>query len=280
MKATIQYIRKELSTLYDPEETEGLIKIIFNYLKGYTLTDLTLRREEVLSDAEIGKVREIVARLSMHEPIQYILGYADFAGLTLKVGPSVLIPRPETEELVRWIIDRESGNLNVLDAGTGSGCIALALKKKCPGWNVSACDISPGALLIAAENAAINDLSIDFFRADILEWTENQKTACFDLIVSNPPYVTLQESRYMNRNVLDYEPHSALFVPDSQPLMFYESILRIAKSNLVPHGRIYFEINESMGQKMQEVLFREGFANMETRKDIHGRDRMIRCVWP
>ena len=280
MKATIQYIRKELSTIYQAIEIEGLVKIIFRHLKGYTLTDITLRRDEVLTESEIRKVSEIVDRLRDQEPVQYILGYAEFAGLVLKVGPSVLIPRPETEELVQWILERETGQLHLLDAGTGSGCIALALKNSRPGWSVSACDISPAALTTAAENASHNNLDIRLFNADILKWPEDHEKERYDLIVSNPPYVTQKESRFMSKNVMDYEPHSALFVPDEQPLLFYESILRLAKTNLAPQGRIYFEINEAMGRRMTETLITAGFVKIETRKDFHGRERMIRCVWP
>jgi release factor glutamine methyltransferase len=277
MLATIQYIRNELRGLYSGAETEGLIRIIFHHTRGYTLTDLVLNRDETLKTEEVLYIRKIVERLKQYEPIQYITGSTEFAGLRLLVNPSVLIPRPETEELVQWILTAEDRPLKAMDIGTGSGCIALSIKKNRPGWEISACDVSLPALQVAKDNATRNHLIIDFFQADILQWPTQEWSRKYDLIVSNPPYVTDSERSSMNQNVLNHEPHQALFVRDLHPLIFYESIARFAATALNPAGSLYFEINESYGSQLYQMLEKEGFLKIEVKKDIHGKDRMVRC---
>lgn len=280
MQPTIQYIRKELKSLYPEREIESLIRLIFHHLKKYSLTDLALKRHESLSQDEISAIRAITGRLKAGEPVQYILGYTDFAGMKLTVNPSVLIPRPETEELTGWIAQGAYETGEALDIGTGSGCIALAIKKDNPGINVSGCDISYEALEIARQNAEAAKLNVRFFITDILRWKDFRWPSKYDLIVSNPPYVTENEKQYMHHNVMNFEPHQALFVSDKHPLMYYEAIVQFSCEMLNPGGDLYFEINERFGSQMIELLKEGGFEKIEIRNDIHGRDRMIRGKRP
>jgi release factor glutamine methyltransferase len=278
MQATIQLIRKELHSLYPQHEVESLIRLIFRHLKNYSLTDIILKSDERLSPAETSAVVEIVNRLKKSEPVQYILGETDFYGLKLKVKPGVLIPRPETEELVDWIIRSEENPASILDIGTGSGCIAICLKKAFPCAVVTACDISPVALSAARENADLNHQEISFMESDILDrGTFLSKINKFDIIVSNPPYIRVSEEACMQPNVLSYEPHLALFVPDNDPLLFYNAIADFARQNLKPGGRLYLEINEAMGGGMQQLLSGSGSFKVTLRKDLQGKDRMIRA---
>lgn len=276
MQATIQYIRKELKSLYPEREIESLIRLIFHHLKKYSLTDLAVRRHESLDPDEISVIRDITMRLKKREPVQYILGYTEFSGMKLRVNPSVLIPRPETAELTGWISQTGYHTGEALDIGTGSGCIALAIKKDNPGMNVSGCDISPEALEMARMNAQDAKQNIRFFIADILRWKEVSWPSKYDLIVSNPPYVAESEKQYMHPNVLDFEPGQALFVPDSHPLVYYEAIVQFSREMLNPGGNLYFEINERFGTQMTELLKDGGFEKIEIKCDIHGKERMIR----
>jgi release factor glutamine methyltransferase len=280
MQPTIQYIRKELKSIYPEREIESLIRLIFHHLKKYSLTDLALNRHESLSPDEVSAIRDITVKLKAGEPVQYVLGYTDFAGMHLKVNPSVLIPRPETEELTNWISQSGYETGEALDIGTGSGCIAMAIKRNIPGINVSGCDISPEALETARQNAENAKLNIRFFIADILRWKEVRWPSKYDLIVSNPPYVTESEKQYMHPNVLDFEPGQALFVPDSRPLVYYEAIVQFSREMLNPGGDLYFEINERFGAQMAELLEDHGFEKIEIKRDIHGRERMIRGKKP
>jgi len=279
MQATLQYIRKELQELYSPGEINEFIKLIFFSLREYSFTDLILKRDEKLTPAESERVCEIVTRIKTSEPIQYILGQSEFSGLLLKVNPAVLIPRPETEELVQWIISsQKTVPSRVLDIGTGSGCIALGLKKAFAGSSVSACDISEEALVVARENAFINQLDIKFFSADILNWENYSGWGETELIVSNPPYVTIRDKSCMKKNVTDFEPHQALFAPDNDPLKFYRQIARFSSKWLTENGVLYFEINEQYGHQVVEILYSAGFATVEIRKDMQGKERMIKGI--
>jgi release factor glutamine methyltransferase len=281
MQPTIQYIRQELQPFYPKNEIEGFIKLIFSHLKNYNLTDMVLKREEIMKPEEFSTIREMVERLKSNEPIHYIIGKTEFYGLHLKVNPLVLIPRPETEELVEWIVKTENSVNSVLDIGTGSGCIALALKKT---FNektyVEACDISKEALKVAKGNAALNHLEVGFFRADILHWPTVEWPGKYDLIVSNPPYVTDHERHAMHVKVTGHEPHHALFVPDDDPLKFYISIVQFATNWLKHNGKLYFEINEMFGKQVAGLLHSNGFIHVEIRKDLQGKDRMVRGTWP
>jgi release factor glutamine methyltransferase len=277
MKATIQYIQKELDGLYPETEVKAFTRLILEHVCGLDYTAQVLMRESELNSSCKGLILEIVNRLKQFEPIQYILGETEFFGLKLKVNPAVLIPRPETEELLRWISETNvQPDSSVIDIGTGSGCMALGLKKLFPGANVSAIDYSEETLDTARGNATLNNLNINFFQADILKW-ENYRWKKFNLIVSNPPYVRESEKAAMFSNVLKYEPEKALFVSDSDPLIFYRRIAEFAQNYLKKNGCLFFEINENLGKETQHLLENAGFFTVEIKKDLFGKERMIRC---
>lgn len=277
MEATIRYIREELKGLLSGTEITSITRMIFEALRGYSLTDMVVNREEILTTPEKARIREIISRLRNHEPIQYILGYTHFLGIPIRVNPSVLIPRPETEELADWIIREEtSGSLRFTDICTGSGCIALALKKAFPASHVEGCDLSQEALSLARENAAANNLPVSFFQADILNWEKTTSWNFTDVIVSNPPYVLPGEKYRMLPHVLEQEPPLALFVPEEDPLVFYRRILEFARKWLNPGGKVYFEINEQFGRETERLLTGFGFSEVEIRPDLQGKQRMTR----
>jgi release factor glutamine methyltransferase len=277
MQTTIQYIEAELADYYPSTEIQGLKRIIFEAVLSLSYTDIILQRDKKVNTEEFETITDIVNRLKKYEPIQYILGETEFYGLRLLVNPAVLIPRPETEELVQWIC--RSGILpeaQILDIGTGSGCIALALKKELPQTKVMAVDISDKALEMAKNNAAENNLDVDFMQADILNW-EKYSWPKYNVIVSNPPYVRESEKKLMEANVLEYEPDGALFVKDEDALVFYFTIAKFAQKNLLENGRLFFEINEYLGDEMTTMLNDLGFRDIEVKKDINGKDRMLGC---
>ncbi len=231
------------------------------------------------------QVEEIVSRLQKHEPLQYILGDTEFFGMPILVDPRVLIPRPETEELVEWIIESEEANVkdeafewvNILDAGTGSGCIAIALAKYLRDSKVFGMDISAGALEVAEKNAHKNNVQVRWIHGDLFSdevW--GNLPDGLDIIVSNPPYVTLSEKKEMEENVLQYEPHNALFVPDEQPLLFYERLADIGEKKLKTGGYLYFEINASLGKEIYAMLQQKGYKNIILKQDMSGKNRMIK----
>jgi release factor glutamine methyltransferase len=278
MQGTIQYIKTELTGLYTEPETEGLIRLIFEAVCGWSFTMQQIRKSEIIGPEELDKIKSIVARLKQFEPIQYILGETYFFGLQLKVTPTVLIPRPETEELVDLIIRGNSdGNLTILDIGTGSGCIAIALKSRLNKAEISGIDISEKALKIARKNGTLNRLNVQFFQADILNW-QKYDWPFFDVIVSNPPYVTKSEKELMHKNVLDFEPSNALFVDDTDPLLFYRTIAQFALEKLNPNGKIYFEINENFGPETKSLLAGFGFTEVDIVTDIHGKNRFVKAI--
>lgn len=276
MQASINNIRKELEGLYPPDEMEGLIRIIFSHLKQYNLTDMLLNKDEILDAKEQLAISAILARLKHHEPIQYILGETEFYGLPFKVTPEVLIPRPETEELVDWILKSKNyQTARILDAGTGSGCIPVSLKKHWPKAQVMACDISDNILKVARMNAGLNQTEVAFFHMDILNPLLPDSFPNIDLLVSNPPYVTESEKQQMGKNVLKFEPWKALFVPDNDPLLFYKALVELAKKHLNKNGQIFWEINEAYGIDCKKLLKENGFSNVKIKKDINGKNRMI-----
>jgi release factor glutamine methyltransferase len=276
MQATIRYIKEELKSSHTPDEISEYIKLIFSFIRNYNLTDLILKHEEKLTDAEFKNVCSIISRIKSSEPIQYILGQTEFCGLLIKLNHSVLIPRPETEELVQWIFSgAKTPPERILDLGTGSGCIALALKKFFPASNVAGCDISDDALTVARKNALANHLNIRFFNADILDWENYPGWEEADLIVSNPPYVTHREKSSMKNNVMDFEPHMALFVPDEDPLLFYRRITEFSETWLSKGGKLYVEINEQFGHEVVNMLNSAGFRAVEIHKDMQGKVRMV-----
>ena len=280
MKAGIASIRKELAGIYAKSEIESLIFLIFEKLKGYSRTQFLLANEEQLSDDDQIEVDKIIARLKTHEPIQYILGMTEFYGLPFHTVPGVLIPRPETEELVQWIIqENKLTNPVILDIGTGTGCIAISLQKNIPQSTVVACDISPVCLETAKRNSELNSAEVSVYKYDILIEIPEFEFPELDIIVSNPPYIRETEKSLMEKNVLEYEPELALFVADEKPLIFYERIADFSRIHLKNQGRLFFEINEAFGPECCAMLQEKGFSEIVLKKDIHGKDRMIGGQW-
>ena len=280
MQQFLKDLQTSLKGEYSESEIHVLGMLILEKLTGFSRIWLLIHKELKLNDEQNIIASQYLERLKNHEPIQYILGETEFYGLKFKVNPSVLIPRPETEELVEWVKPPHppkggflSGTPTLLDVGTGSGCIAVALKKKFPSANVSAMDISPEALALAKENAALNEVNIEFIQDDILHPAATDRK--WDVIVSNPPYIPASEQRYLHKNVTDFEPHLALFVQDNDPLIFYRKIAEFALSHLTAGGRLYFEIHQSLGRQCCQLLESMGFQSVELRKDLSGNDRMI-----
>ena len=273
--------KQALAAIYEPNEIEALTLLTLSEITGSTKAQLKAFPEKQLTVEQSAHINAILTRLQTGEPLQYILGHTEFYGLSFKVNPSVLIPRPETEELVEWILSEVgSGHLSarsILDIGTGSGCIPITLKKHLPQANISTVDISAEAISTAKQNAELNKVEVNFIKDDILNPTDNSLlTAHYSLIVSNPPYVTLHDKTQMHRNVTDFEPHMALFVPEDDPLIFYKAIADFALKNLNKDGFLFFEINESLGSETVEMFKNKGFKNIELRQDMSGRDRMIK----
>ncbi len=276
MKTIANIIREGLSSHYPAGEVTALTRIIATELLGFSKTTFFLKDDVTLTAEQNALLDNAIERLKKQEPIQYILGYCDFCGLRFKVTLATLIPRPETSELVEWVASEATGNENILDIGTGSGCIAVNLAHKLPQSKVTAWDISLDALAVASENSNANACAITFEQVDILEYQPNSEQ--FDIIVSNPPYIKDNEKEAMHTNVLDWEPHTALFVPDSDPLLFYRTIAEKGRSILKPGGRLYFEINRAHGKETMEMLAALGYTHIELRKDFAENDRMIRAV--
>lgn len=278
MKQLINYIISELRGFYPEEELRELAYWILEETTGMT-------RTQILTDCKdtqnISNMEIILQKLRAHEPIQYIFGHTEWMGLDLRVTPATLIPRPETAELVEWVLqvaDRDKP-LRVLDIGTGSGCIAIALKKAVPHWQVTGLDISEEALAEAKENATRNKVEVNWLQADILSPIANSSLPIADIIVSNPPYICNSEKKDMDARVLDYEPHSALFVPDTDPLLFYRQIASLASS---PHRLIassplnlFFEINEAYGNEVCAMMEQMGYTDVQLKNDMYGKPRMV-----
>lgn len=274
----------QLSTIYDANEVNSLFMMVLENVVNISSAKIKAFPEKEISTPDSDRITNILTRLTNGEPIQYILGYTEFYGLTFKVNPSVLIPRPETEELVDWVISSvgssELAAGKFLDIGTGSGCIPISLKKNLSQADVSAVDISPKALQTAKENAELNKVDVNFIENDILNPTNYSLfTTHYSLIVSNPPYVTLDDKKLMHTNVTDFEPHTALFVPEHDPLIFYKAITDFASIHLAKGGLIFFEINESYGKQVVELLNSKRFINIELRKDMSGKDRMVKAAF-
>ena len=272
---------KQLSSTYPIGEAQWMVRLIFEHLKGWNRVDLAIRANEPLSDFIVEKVNTITERLLLNEPLQYILGSARFFGLNFTVNSSVLIPRPETEELVDIIIADANNrhDLSVTDICTGSGCIAIALARNLPFSSVSAIDISEDALCVARENAANNKVKINFINADALQLPNPTKPNA-DIIVSNPPYIADSERAAMEPNVLDYEPHIALFVPDSDPLRFYRAISLYALDALHPGGKLYFEINPLFASELTSMLNTHGWSDIDSILDSQKKIRFIKATAP
>ena len=269
-----------LTPLYGEGEAKAIARMVYEVRYGLTFTDLCIGKDTQLSADDQAELEEIAQRLQRHEPIQYVLGKAEFMGEWYDVEPGVLIPRPETEELVRWISLSKGEGVNILDVGTGSGCIAIALAVLYPEAKVTAWDISEKALEVARKNAIRNNVNVHFEQVDALHLTSDilhQTSNAFSLIISNPPYICNKEREAMEQNVLDYEPHEALFVPDEDPLLFYRAIAEYGKKVLKPDGWLYFEINPLYAEPLRELLHSMSYHDIECKDDQYGKQRMIRA---
>ena len=269
----------QLSSIYGEGEAESFFFLILEEKHQLKRIDLALKIDLEFSELEIQTWNAILTQLKLEIPIQYILGTTSFYGFTFEVNENVLIPRPETEELVEWIIkdclSRNDLKIKVLDIGTGSGCIAISIAKNLDTAQVYALDVSEKALATAQKNAVLNKVNITFLQNNILEITDLDQQ--FDVIVSNPPYVRNLEKVEIKKNVLDNEPHLALFVTDDDALVFYRKIAQLAYKNLSKNGKLFFEINQYLGKETVELLENLGFDNIKLKKDIYGNDRMICC---
>jgi release factor glutamine methyltransferase len=270
------YLAKELKDIYKESEINAVANIIIKTVIGVTRLHQLYMPEHQISNQQAEKIFDICKDLKTGKPIQYIVGETIFYDCTIRVSGATLIPRPETEELVHMIIKENSDYTgNIIDIGTGTGCIAIALALNIPSAKITGTDISEEALAIARENAVLNNSQITLIQSDIL----SIKTKTIDIpgiIVSNPPYVRNSEKIYMNKNVLDFEPHIALFVEDTNPLKYYRAILEFAEKNLGKHGKVYFEINEAMAREMIQLFEFFGYSGIEVVKDINGKDRIIK----
>ncbi|MFH7005453.1 peptide chain release factor N(5)-glutamine methyltransferase [Flavobacterium bizetiae] len=269
---------KELSPFYDAYEAESFFYLILEDKHKLRQIDLALNHELTFSESDFVVWDSLLAQLKKEVPIQYLLGKTNFYGLDFEVNENVLIPRPETEELVEWIINEnskaeKSKTIKILDIGTGSGCIAISLAKNIPNARVYAMDVSKKAIETAKRNAINNKTDVTFILQDVLNAEELKCN--FDIIVSNPPYVRNLEKEEIKKNVLDYEPHLALFVEDNDALIFYRKIAELAQNNLLEDGQLYFEINQYLGDEMKDLLEKMNFKSIELRKDIYDNDRMI-----
>jgi len=281
MQHFLSYIQNKLESIYQECEISAITKLLLRQLAGLSNVQIYCNKDIKIPDETRKELNAAVDRLSCNEPIQYILGETEFFGLPFKVKPGVLIPRPETEELVELVMkdSKSQDSVRILDIGTGSGCIAISLAKNIPNSGVSAWDISSLALIIAKENANLNQVHIDFRELNILNFepTELEK-GTIDIIISNPPYVCQSEKREMEAHVLNYEPHLALFVEDEDPLLFYKTITNLATTLLKTGGKLYFEINSNLGPETINLIREYPFREVELFKDISGRDRIIRAL--
>lgn len=288
---TYENLWRPLAAIYGSGEAKAIVRYVLDVRFGMSATDIYCGKVTQLSAEDCRELQKMTDRLMTAEPVQYVLGQADFCGRTMKVGPGVLIPRPETEELCEWIVasnekyrasdtfsEKETANIRptILDIGTGSGCIAITLSLDIPSAKVSAWDISADALSFARLNAAALGAEVTFETQDALVPPDD--TARWDIIVSNPPYICQRERTDMERNVVDHEPHQALFVPDDDPLLFYRAIARYAARSLKRDGRLYFEINPLFAGDIQTMLHGCGFTMTETRSDSFGKERFVKGV--
>lgn len=259
-------------------EAESFFYMILEEMRQLKRIDLALQPDTIFSESEMVHWNGILEKLNAFIPIQYILGKAHFYGLEFEVNENTLVPRPETEELVEWIVSGNvsKDNLKILDIGTGTGCIAISLAKNLPTAQVFAMDVSEKALETAKRNAELNGTTVTFLQQDVLVATDLHQE--FDIIVSNPPYVRHLEKAEIKQNVLDNEPHLALFVEDDDALLFYRKIAQLAQQNLCGNGQLFFEINQYLGKEMRELFAEFPFNNVELRKDIYGNDRMMKAV--
>lgn len=269
--------QQELTSIYDKDEVKALFLFTVEEMFGLKRGTYPLKKEDIVTEKDAERFDEILRKLKKNKPIQYIFNKATFYGESFEVNESVLIPRPETEELVDLILKQHSAQagLHIMDIGTGSGCIPIILSKYLPGAQVTSMDISKEAIATARKNAGQLNAPVQFINADIFEWDYIFSEQQYDIIVSNPPYITPQEKASMQQNVLAFEPELALFIEDSAPLIFYDVISTFALKHLAPQGDLYFEINQYLGPQTKELIEKKGFRPVKLLKDINGADRMI-----
>nr|WP_315090766.1 peptide chain release factor N(5)-glutamine methyltransferase [uncultured Alloprevotella sp.] len=282
MKSMFRQIVDTLVPTVEEREARALAFVVLEDAFGLSRTDIYLGKDTAFSEDDTIRLEKILRRLEQGEPVQYVIGTAQFCNLTFRVTPDTLIPRPETEELVGWVASLlpSAAPCSVLDVGTGTGCIAISLAKQFPRAQVMAWDISEGALAVARQNAQANGVTIDFRRADVLEVVNESAASAPSsdvlYIVSNPPYICERERTEMEAHILDYEPASALFVPDADPLLFYRALARLGQQ--LKAAAVLVEINQAYGQETVEMFQSNGYSNVELRRDIYGKDRMIKAV--
>lgn len=272
------FFNEELSDLYPKTEIDAFFFRTIEHILNLQLTDVFTKQDLLIDDANLTVLKSVIKKLQKEEPIQYIFGETEFYGYRFKVNSDVLIPRPETEELVSWVketIENKRTELSILDIGTGSGCIAISIQKEVPTARVTAFDISEKALNTAKQNAELNEANVNFIHHDILSNTPIGEK--FDVIISNPPYVRELERVEIKNNVLNNEPHLALFVDDNNPLLFYKRIADVALTNLNDNGVLFFEINQYLGEETKQMLLDKGFKNVVLKNDLFGNHRMIKA---
>jgi release factor glutamine methyltransferase len=277
-------LQSQLQTIYAEREASNIVHLVMEFITGQKRIDRLMNSDKEIDADEAAAFKNITPRLLNHEPVQYVLGEAWFYGMPLKVDANVLIPRPETEELVQWIIETvkdwpqpANRNYKIMDVGTGSGCIAIALKKNLPEYFESwACDKSDGALTLARQNADEQKALVDFVGMDFLDAPQRMQLPHIDIIVSNPPYIPMKGQKEMDANVLNFEPAMALFVPDEDPLLFYKALADFGKQKLQSNGYLFVEIHESLGKAVTDLFKAEGYKEVVLKKDMQGKDRMVR----
>ena len=273
-------LTKELSSIYDRDELKNIVDLVLEHITGLPRMEQVKTKIPYLTCTQLEDIDSITERLKKNEPIQHVLGETWFAGMKFKVNKNVLIPRPETEELVDWIVKQcaiDNRQLSIIDIGTGSGCIGITLKKKLPGADISAIDVCSEALFTATENAVALNAEVDLMLLDFLDEGKWAALGHYDIIVSNPPYVKQSELNEMHERVKGFEPHLALFVPDNDALLFYKKLSSFSKQHLKAGGSLFVEINEALGDEIVSQLKSAGFATVELRKDMQGKDRMIKA---
>jgi release factor glutamine methyltransferase len=276
--------KNKLKTIYDDREADNVSDWVFENVTGLKKWERRENQNKEINETEFEKLKNYLEELLEHRPVQYILNEAWFYKMKFYVNEHVLIPRPETEELVEWVINdakferaNNSKQTNIIDIGTGSGCIPVSLKKELPESNVTAIDLSEKALLVAKKNAVQLDAAVDFFLIDFLKKEEWETLSEYDIIVSNPPYIPINEKEILAKNVTDFEPEIALFVDDNDPFIFYKNISKFAKSHLKENGKIYVEVHEEYASEVKNLFENAGFIS-EIKKDIYGKERMVKAL--
>jgi len=274
-------LTKELKSIYENEELKNIIDLVLEHITGLPRIEQVRNKIPYLTCTQLEDLDTITERLKQNEPVQYVLGEAWFAGMKFKVNKHVLIPRPETEELVDWVVKQyaiDTRQLAIIDIGTGSGCIPITLKKKLPEAKVSAIDVCSEALFTVTENAIALDAEVDLMLLDFLDEEKWKELGQYDVIISNPPYVRQSEVNTMHTRVKNFEPHLALFVPDTDAWLFYKKLADFSLQHLSPGGSLFVEINEALGESIINLFKEKGLINIELRKDMQGKDRMIRAI--